>query len=179
MSTRARLLVGLTVLLMWCLPLPAASATQATWHHDPDDTRGDLDIRRAGMVVRSGRRVTINIKTFERIHLLENGELWALLDARGGRRWDYGFHIHFDTGSDDIYCDWRTRKGQADPSLTWSVHERTAVCRFDADEIPVNKPVRWRVFSTGPGPSDFPKPRPSEIVDRAPDRGWFPGADLS
>jgi hypothetical protein len=112
MATRTALVVGLTVLVMLWLPsLSASSATEATWYRDPDDTRSHLDIRRAGMVVRSSHRVAISTKTFEPIDLFEDGELWALLDARVGHRWDYGFHIHYDPGSEDIYCDWRSRKG--------------------------------------------------------------------
>lgn len=180
MRRRTALVGVLTLFLMLCLPLPSAASADATWHPDADDSASRLDIRRAGVLRRERHRVTIKIRTFERINLRRNGELWALLDARGGSRWDYGFHIHFDSGSDGIYCDWRNRQGQVNPLITWSVQGRTAFCRFNARQIGIDKPVRWRVFSTGLNPSKSPKPHPNEILDRAPDGGgWFPGLELT
>jgi hypothetical protein len=180
MRKRTLILGALMLTLALFLPLPSAAAAKATWHADADDSSSRLDIRRAGLLVRRGHLVTVNIQTFERINLRRNGQLWDLLDAWGGPRWDYGFHIHYDSGSAGIFCDWRDRKGQVNPVIGWSVYDRAATCRFDARHIRIDKPVRWRVFSTGLEPRSLPKPRPSDMLDRVPDGGtwWFPGVEI-
>ena len=179
MQRRSMLLAGFALVLTLCLPLSSAASTEATWHPDGDDSPSPLDIRRAGMVVESGLRVTISIRTFERIDLASDGQLWAHLDSWGGPRWDYGFHIWYDGGSSGIYCDWRDRKGHVNPLIAWSVRGRTASCSFDARQIAIRKPVRWRVFSTTLLDRSPVKPRPSDMLDRAPNGGaWFPGVEL-
>ena len=171
-----RLVVLLALVLSLAIPVPPASAADATWYPDADDSSSALDLRLVGLTVRGAGRVTVTIKTFERIDLPEDGQLWAQFDSWGGPRWDYGFHIWFDGGSDGTFCDWRDRVGRVNPLIGWDVEGRTAHCRFRARQIAVDKPVRWRVFSTA---LMIGEPRVREIEDRAPDGGaWFPGISL-
>jgi hypothetical protein len=99
--------------------------------------------------------------------------LRVYFDARGGPLWDHRVVIIFDGGSGGWYaCVVHNRKGHGAIGDCDIVEPHADAWKFIFPWrlLNANKPVRWRIQGedplTGVGPRD--------IVDRAPDNGWYP-----
>jgi len=157
-------------LAVFAPPSASADVVRSDFYRDGNDTTEGMDIRLTGLVIRVDPvRVTFRIRTFERINMPDAGQFYVHLDAFGGPKWDYGFHIQYDGGSSGLFCDglWREGLHRGPQPERWDVSGSLAWCqlgRFPRHD----KPIRFKTWSTG-WDHDY-----SVINDRAPDGGrWY------
>jgi hypothetical protein len=154
--------IGLCLLV---LAIPAQAVAGFRFHADPDDTSNRLDI--SGYRLRHPHRYSITISTYQRFNLeRDGGAFYARFDTRGGPRWDYELHVHYDLASEGLFCDAGSRldSGPQIRPFGWRVDGRSVTCTFG--RIERTKAVRTQVWTQdGDG----------NVVDRAPDDGSFQG----
>jgi len=160
------------VSLSLVLTLSAWSPASAHYlfHADGNDTSSRLDVKGVRLARdRDEGLWRLTIRTHQGFRLRRHGQLLGWFDTRGGPLWDYGFHLHFDGGSDGIFCDWRNRRSgepHRNPVVSWRVGRDVAKCWFRTGGFTRTKHIRWRVESRTLDEVT--------VLDQAPDGGgWY------
>lgn len=161
------LVVALTLALSLGLVQPATANHRS--HRDPRDAAGGLDIRRARLRLVDcgcgpGRDVVVVVRT----HDDQPGYGWFTIefDSRGGPRRDRYVDGSWDFASVGFQAVLYRANGDPIVGVAGRVGDDSFRVRFPLKRLRHTKHVRWRVTATLRSPQ-------FEIVDLAPDDGWY------
>ena len=138
-----------------------ALARPLTVRSDPNDTRGQIDIRRVGSDV-TRRGVILQIGAFERFAVGDNARFVVLLDTRGTREHDKLVEITLSSGRYTCYA-YESNEDMIGVRRGTRPDGRSVKCRLPTGWFDIAKTVRFVVLSD------------HRHDDRAPDRGWYLG----